>query len=341
MISLCMIVKDESRCIQRCLTSAAPFVGEMIVCDTGSQDETVDIAERMGAKVVHAKWESNFSLPRNISLEQARFPWILILDADEWIEDPVWVHLEEILQSEQAVYELPILNYTQERSERSLVQHFAPRIFPKANAHFQGVIHEQIISPWPRKSLPEFYIHHDGYSPDQMKQRHKIARNLPLLYAELQRTPMEPFAHYNLAVTLMAIGDNSGAHQHFNQVLELSSDLTPKPSFVLASYIYTTGLLLRMGDISRAHTLSDQCLELCRDNPDFWINRGAILTSLGKYSEAIEAYTEAWEVGQKPFATCGIHNSESIIFRPFKGIEQVYRMVGDHARAELFKEALN
>lgn len=340
MISLCMIVRDESRCLRRCLTSVAPFVDEMIVCDTGSSDETVIIAENLGARVIHAEWQGDFSLARNISLESARYPWVLVLDADEWIEDPVWANLEQLLQSGPAVFEIPILNYTQQNNERSLVQHFAPRIFPRKDARFFGVIHEQVVSPWPRKLLPEFFVCHDGYTPGLVQQKDKMARNLPLLYAELQRVPEEPFAHYNLAVALMAMGDKKTAYEHLHRVIELSSFLSPKPSFVLASCIYMTGLLLQMGDTAGAHSLSDECLETCRDNPDFWINRGAILAARGRCSDAIDAYIEAWEVGQRPFMTCGIHSSDSIHISPFEGIARVYKMMGDHDNANLFEEAM-
>ena len=70
-ISLCMIVKDESYFLPRCLEAAADFVDEMIVVDTGSSDDSRDIAKRLGAKVFDFAWCDDFSAARNYSLEQA------------------------------------------------------------------------------------------------------------------------------------------------------------------------------------------------------------------------------------------------------------------------------
>ena len=55
-ISLCMIVRDEEEFLERCLASAAPHVDEICIVDTGSQDGTVAIAERHGARIGHVPW---------------------------------------------------------------------------------------------------------------------------------------------------------------------------------------------------------------------------------------------------------------------------------------------
>ena len=84
-ISLCMIVKNEAKNIKRAIESVKVIVDEIIVVDTGSTDDTVKIAESLGANIYHFKWNDNFSEARNFSLEQATKDWILILDADESI----------------------------------------------------------------------------------------------------------------------------------------------------------------------------------------------------------------------------------------------------------------
>lgn len=64
-ISLCMIVKDEEAVLKRCLESAKEIADEMIVVDTGSRDQTREIAEKEGARVYQFPWIDDFAAARN------------------------------------------------------------------------------------------------------------------------------------------------------------------------------------------------------------------------------------------------------------------------------------
>ena len=84
-LSLCMIVRDEDEYISQCLGSIKSIVDEIIIIDTGSIDNTIEIAKKFGAKVISHKWKDDFSEARNISLKNATKEWILVLDGDEEI----------------------------------------------------------------------------------------------------------------------------------------------------------------------------------------------------------------------------------------------------------------
>ena len=79
-ISACMIVKDEEKMLPRCLESIKDVVNEIILVDTGSKDNTIEIAKRYGAKVFHHPWEDHFSKHRNQSIKHANSDWIFIID---------------------------------------------------------------------------------------------------------------------------------------------------------------------------------------------------------------------------------------------------------------------
>jgi hypothetical protein len=72
--ALCMIVKNEQKNIADCLLSVTGLFDEVIVCDTGSTDQTRELARGMGAKVVEFPWCENFSRARNASMEHATAP---------------------------------------------------------------------------------------------------------------------------------------------------------------------------------------------------------------------------------------------------------------------------
>lgn len=83
-MSLVVITHNEAANIARCLDSV-PFVAEKLVVDSGSTDATAAIARKHGARVVQQDW-LGFGPQRNFATTQARHDWILVLDADEYLE---------------------------------------------------------------------------------------------------------------------------------------------------------------------------------------------------------------------------------------------------------------
>jgi len=84
-ISLCMIMRDNAKTLSRCLNSVKGLVDEIIIVDTGSKDNSIDIAVSHGAQVYQDPWQDDFARPRNIGIEKARGNWVLIMDPDEML----------------------------------------------------------------------------------------------------------------------------------------------------------------------------------------------------------------------------------------------------------------
>ena len=88
MISACVIAKNEAAVIGRCINSVKRIADEIILVDTGSTDDTVRIAEGLGARVFFREWDNDFSAAKNHALNQVRGDWVIFLDADEYfVED--------------------------------------------------------------------------------------------------------------------------------------------------------------------------------------------------------------------------------------------------------------
>ena len=199
-VSLCMIVRDEEQNLPAAIKSVAHLVEEIIVCDTGSEDDTQTVALVCGAKVVEFTWCDDFAAARNASLDAAACDWILVLDADE-VLDPV--SREEFCQllEEPAVagYELTIssLRVDQEQ-DFPLV-----RLFRNDPAvRFQFPIHEQIIpslNEWAAQremtvASSPLVIRHSGYGPSERAA--KRPRNRRILAKALAEYPAEPYLHF-------------------------------------------------------------------------------------------------------------------------------------------------
>jgi glycosyltransferase involved in cell wall biosynthesis len=82
-LTLVVITHNEAENIARCLDSV-PFAAEKLVVDSGSEDDTVAVAQAHGARVVHQDW-LGFGPQRNAAATHSTHDWILALDADEYL----------------------------------------------------------------------------------------------------------------------------------------------------------------------------------------------------------------------------------------------------------------
>jgi glycosyltransferase involved in cell wall biosynthesis len=146
-LAIGILTKNESRLIGRCIESAL-FADEVIVLDSGSSDNTLDIAEKLGAKTfTSADWQG-FAVQRNRLLEKVNSDYIFFLDADEVITPELKTEIQSIVQSGAAgVWKVrwTVVAYGH------VLKHFKSnasmeRLFPSALIdHYKGVVHEEAI----------------------------------------------------------------------------------------------------------------------------------------------------------------------------------------------------
>ena len=86
-ISMCMIVKNEQDILARCLDSYAGTYDELIIVDTGSTDNTKEIAAHYTDKIYDFEWINDFSAARNFAFSKAGCDYIFSADADEVLDD--------------------------------------------------------------------------------------------------------------------------------------------------------------------------------------------------------------------------------------------------------------
>ena len=148
-----MIVKNEEKNLDRTLEALIDLKDkleyEIIIVDTGSTDRTMDIARKYTERVYEHEWSGSFSEMRNISLSYCTGDWILVLDADEVLENPE--ELVNFFESEKSELfnsaTVNIRNYDgndkRTSSEASLV-----RLFRNVKEFkYSGRVHEQPTNP--------------------------------------------------------------------------------------------------------------------------------------------------------------------------------------------------
>lgn len=81
-ISVVIIVKNEAHIIAKTIAAVQSLTDDVVICDTGSTDNTVTVAQTAGAKVVQETWKG-FGPTKNKANTHAKYDWILQIDADE------------------------------------------------------------------------------------------------------------------------------------------------------------------------------------------------------------------------------------------------------------------
>lgn len=205
-ISLCMIVKNEEECLPTALQSISGLVEEIIIVDTGSEDDTVLIAEQHGAKVFQAKWNGDFSCARNTALEYATSKWILFLDADEWLEPEACKGLQELIQNPDIDGYFLTIN-SKIDDTHTIIDRRLTLFRNKPEYRYEGMIHEHIPLErfWDqgnRIETVDIVIHHDGYKTEVFEKKQKSTRNMDIIQNQLQHQE-SPLYRYYLGVEFM------------------------------------------------------------------------------------------------------------------------------------------
>jgi len=95
-LSVILITRDESRNVLACLRSV-DFADEWIVVDSGSSDDTCAQARAFGATVVEAADWQGFGVQKNRALALARGGWVLSIDADERVTEPLAAEIRRVV----------------------------------------------------------------------------------------------------------------------------------------------------------------------------------------------------------------------------------------------------
>ncbi len=157
-ISLCMIVKNEEKNLGTCLNSVKDIADEIIIVDTGSTDNTKDIAKKYTDKVYDFDWCDDFSKARNYSLSKATKEYIMWLDADDVILPKDKESLIKLKEKIDADINYIMMKYALnvDSSGTPSLEYYRERIF-KNNMGFRFIspIHEtvNVSGPFLRENI--------------------------------------------------------------------------------------------------------------------------------------------------------------------------------------------
>ncbi|MCV9877773.1 glycosyltransferase [Brenneria izbisi] len=231
MISVCMIVKDEAQHLENSLRSLAQYFDDIVVVDTGSIDDSKEIASRFTNKIYDFQWIADFSAARNYSLQFAKYDWVLVVDADEVLDKIDNAMLSEQISSYPTnigTIEIVSITNDESTSEKDFIKERISRLFDKSHYEFVGIIHEQICKktdevPDGRFDAPLSFIH-SGYIKDIIESKNKISRNITLLQRAIDESKDDPYLYYQLGKSYYLDKNYALAEKSFETSLHLQKD---------------------------------------------------------------------------------------------------------------------
>ena len=317
-ISLCMIVKNEEAVLRRCLDSLTDIADEIIIADTGSTDNTKNIALEYTCNVYDYKWTGDFAAARNFVASKATKEYIYTADADEYLDEEnreKVKRLKSILLPEIEIVQMLYCTPPELSTVYNYEKEYRPKLYKRLR-EFTWIdpIHETLrIDPVVYDSEIEVQhrpvSNHAGRDLDafasMFKEGRKLSKKLHHMYAmELFRSGTDK-DFCNAAGTFMLTMEQDGR----------SMDEVKEAMCVLARYYRIKNDIAGFFGYALKDSRTEPCAEICCE-------LGMYYESTGDYKEASIWYQNALS---EPESILDIRTSGEI---PENGLERCIRQTG-------------
>jgi len=308
LLSIGMIVKNEEKYLQDCLNGIKPILeqlhSELIICDTGSTDATVEIAKEFTSKVYEIEWRGDFAWARNQGLKRAHGKWFMFLDADEIFQDVSdivnFFNSGEYKKYNNATYR--IRNINSDTSSNFITSFRIYKI--DKNTRFVGKIHEHIPFHGLTKNLSST-VDHYGYfnqgAEGQKNVQRKHDRNIGPLLEQLKEKPNDLLVIHNIVQDYLFVGKLDEGKKYLDMGLEIIG------SNKTADYHIFNNKLLdyyamkldyeNIVNLSREYLNSTK--KLFQVAVKFRTSETEALIKLQRYDEAVEAAKQGLDLFEK------------------------------------------
>lgn len=293
-ISLCMIVKNEEKVIERSLSSVARLVDEIIVVDTGSTDGTKEIAAKFTSNIYDFEWSNDFSAARNFASSKANGDWILVLDADEFVDEDNFINFIQEVKEDQNqfdAYTAKILNFTGNFGE-SLVQNFHDRVY-KNNSEivYYRKIHEQFTHIKGKKlniRQSSLLIFHSGYLNQVVNEKDKRTRNNHLLDNEINESSNNAFDYFNYGNEYASEGNYSEALKCYLKAYKGKNDI--RLNWVSTTLVQIIVCLMQLKRYNDALNIIKDAESMYTSSAEILFFKGEIFFLRGQLEDAKKVY---------------------------------------------------
>ena len=303
-ISACYIVKNEAKNLAKSIKSLKNQVNEIVVVDTGSTDNTIVVARKLGARVYSFPWQDDFSKARNFALSKAKGDWLVLLDADEYFTAKTAGNIRQVIRQAQQADGLLIqmVNYDVDKAEIQDYFYQLRIVRNQQGLHYEGKIHEELklsegkSMKFLRVPSEMLEIYHTGYASSVSRQ--KLERNLKLLQQAVDNGQSEADLARYFCDCYLGLGDmEKCTYYGWLDVKKgrQSVNFGSRCHRVLMAYY---GGRNDGESISKRRQLAEISTEQYPEVPDFWAEYSECLYQAGEYAHAIAAMEKALQLMQ-------------------------------------------
>ena len=293
-ISVCIITKNEAEHLRKCLEALKPYPFEIVVTDTGSGDNSLEIARQYTEHVYQFEWINDFSAARNFCISHATHNIVLSLDTDEFLRPLDWNVLQKTLEEHpKSLGAIELFSHFDVNGETRQQVVRLERLFDRRHYHFLNPIHEVLV-PVGSIEVSSYdapvSVDHVGYQGSPEKLRKKAERDIALLHSELEADPQNPYLHFQLGQSFMLMRDHENALPWFRKAMELNP--MPGADYTLVLLCNYAGILLDNGQVEEAAKILPYRNSFA-DTKDFLCLSGRIYLYMGQPLKALPEFVQA------------------------------------------------
>jgi tetratricopeptide (TPR) repeat protein len=336
-----MIVKNGAATLGRALKSVQPIADRILIGDTGSDDDSREIARALGAEVVDIPWEDDFSRARNRVLAMAQCDWIFVIDADEMLDASGPEKIRPLLAAaDVAAYDIVRWNYLCKTTTRcgdapptpnpgvlaeaaafpAYVISFNTRLFRRRpEVYFEYAVHETIVHRLDALGLKHppanFILHHLGQAEDaEAVRKAKFDLYHRLGIQKVAQQPERAEGWFELGLSELEHHRSAAAAlPHFEHARAL------EPGSARNS-LFCGICLTALGRFNEAHARIAEAYQLGSRSPVLFEALGDVYFHTQHYDQARAAYLGG---GTSPLNAAKLGACETVLGQPAQGLQRI------------------
>ncbi len=342
-LSACLIVKNEEKFLPGCLKSLETIADEIVIVDTGSTDETIQIAEEFGAKIFHYKWKNDFADARNFANSNATGDWIIQLDADEELFPEDQNKVREIIHqgTSNGAYLALHNRVSNSFGENMPSIHYLVRLFRNSpEFYYENAIHE-VLQISGHVAAVDVNILHHGYNQDAEYMKTKRNRNAEILYRRLEEDPEKVSTLFYLSMMHVGCREFDKAESFALKAIEKIDPGNPSKQHLLLMMLNNLALIKNIaGDLDTVIEYSERAISINENFLDPYFFLGTAYYRKDELSKAKDVYSrylkKTQELKERPVFNLFGSSADTYLFQVYHFLGKIHRKEHDDKQAEFF-----